>query len=267
MSTQVGFLGAGKMSQALIAGFIHAKQLKAQNIWAFSPSKETQKKLKALKINVAKSPEVLLKEVGIVFLGVKPQVLPGVLFEIKPFIKNHLLVSIAAGFPIKKIENTLSPKVKVIRVMPNTPTLVGAGAAAICKNNMVSINEFKAIKALFDSVGVCMSVPESKIHAVTALSGSGPAFVFRFIQELINNGSKLGLSSLEARNLALQTVYGSAKLAKNSSLDLETLIAQVSSPNGTTVAGRKKLEDGRLTKVIFDTLLAAKTRSEELAKN
>jgi pyrroline-5-carboxylate reductase len=267
MSTRVGFLGAGKMSQALIAGFIHAKQLKAQNIWAFSPSKETQKKLKALKINVAKSPEVLLKETSIIFLGVKPQVLPGVLFEINPFIKNHLLVSIAAGFPIKKIENALSPKVKVIRVMPNTPTLVGAGAAAICKNNMVSLNEFKAIKVLFDSVGVCISVPESKFHAVTALSGSGPAFVFRFIQELINSAASLGLTAAEAKILAVQTAYGSAKLAKSSGVDLETLIAQVSSPNGTTVAGRKKLEDGRLSKVIFDTLTAAKARSIELAQN
>ncbi len=267
MSTKVGFLGAGKMSQALISGFIRSKQLKAANIWAFSPSKETQKKLKALKINVAKSPEALLKETSVVFLGVKPQVLPGVLFEIKSLLKNHLLVSIAAGFPIKKIENALSAKTKIIRVMPNTPTLVGAGAAAICKNNAVSVNEFKAIKILFDSVGVCISVPESKIHAVTALSGSGPAFVFRFIQELMINGSKLGLSSLEASTLALQTVYGSAKLAASAGVDLETLIAQVSSPNGTTVAGRKKLEDGRLSKVIFDTLSAAKARSEELAQN
>lgn len=253
------------MSQALIAGFIKAKQLKAQHIWAFSPSPETQKKLKTLKINVAKSPEALLKETSIVFLGVKPQVLPGVLFEIKPHVKNHLFVSIAAGFPIKKIENALSAKTKIIRVMPNTPTLVGAGAAAICKNNVVSVNEFKAIKVLFDSVGVCISVPESKLHAVTALSGSGPAFVFRFIQELMLSGSKLGLSSLEASTLALQTVYGSAKLAIQSDVDLEKLIAQVSSPNGTTVAGRKKLEDGRFSKVIFDTLLAAKNRSEELS--
>jgi pyrroline-5-carboxylate reductase len=189
MSTRVGFLGAGKMSQALISGFIHARQLKAQNIWAYSPSKQTQKKLKALKINIAKSPEVLLKETSIVFLGVKPQVLPGVLYEIKPFVRNHLLVSIAAGFPIKKIENALSAKAKVIRVMPNTPTLVGAGAAAICKNNMVSMNEFKAINVLFASVGVCVALPESKFDAVTALSGSGPAFVFRFIQELIIKGS------------------------------------------------------------------------------
>lgn len=255
------------MSQALISGFIHSKQLKAANIWAFSPSKETQKKLKVLNINVAKSPEALLNETSIVFLGVKPQVLPGVLFEIKPFVKNHLFVSIAAGFPIKKIENALSNKVKVIRVMPNTPTLVGAGAAAICKNNRVSVNEFKAIKILFAAVGECVALPESKFDAVTALSGSGPAFVFRFIQELVTSGSKLGLSAHEAFILALQTVYGSAKLAKNSRIDLETLIAQVSSPNGTTVAGRKKLEDGRLSKVIFDTLSAAKARSEELAKN
>jgi len=267
MSTQVGFLGAGKMSQALIAGFIRSKQLKAASIWAFSPSKETQKKLKALKINVAKSSEDLFKETSVIFLGVKPQVLPGVLFEVKPFVKNHLLVSIAAGFPIKKIENALSAKTKIIRVMPNTPTLVGAGAAAICKNKMVSINEFKAIKVLFDAVGVCITVPETKIHAVTALSGSGPAFVFRFIQELVTGGSKLGLSAQEALILALQTVYGSAKLAKNSGTDLETLIAQVSSPHGTTVAGRKKLEDGRLSKVIFDTLSAAKARSQELAED
>jgi len=201
-----------------------------------------------------------------VVLAVKPQIMPAVLAGVKEFARPwHLVISIAAGVPLKVLEEAL-PESRIIRVMPNTPTLVGAGMAALAPGSLASREDLELALELFQSVGQAVAVEEKLMDAVTGLSGSGPAFVAVFIEALTDGGVKMGLPRTLAHTMAVQTVLGTAKLCLEEELHPGKLKDMVTSPGGTTIAGLHALESGGFRGVVMDAVSAAALRSEELGK-
>ena len=210
----IGFLGAGKMATALARGFVNAEIVFPREIIASDPFDTARKtfaaeigaKTSAANANVAKFANVLI-------LATKPDQVPAALAEISgAFTKNHLLISIAAGVTLAKLENALPAGARVIRVMPNTPALVGEGASAFALGKSATAADGELAKKLLSAVGVAFQVKESLLDAVTGLSGSGPAYVYQFIEALSDGGVASGLPRDIATRLAAQTVLGAAKM-------------------------------------------------------
>ena len=218
-----------------------------------------------LKIQTTTDNTELAKKSSIIFLSVKPQDMNNVLAEIKPVIKNQLIVSIAAGIPIKTITAALKYD-KVIRVMPNIPCLVGEMAAGYSLGNDVTKAEAGKIKKLLGNAGMAFEVDEKHLDAITALSGSGPAFFAAFIKYLADAATEDGLPKEIALKLACQTALGTGKLLLDKNMQPEELIAMVSSSGGTTVAGLHVLEKNKVENILAQAYKAAVQRSRELGK-
>jgi pyrroline-5-carboxylate reductase len=202
----------------------------------------------------------------ILVLSVKPQVMSKVLDEIAAQVKpTALVISIAAGIPISSIEVKL-PKSRVVRTMPNTPALVGAGATAIAAGGHATADDCAAAKRIFDSVGMTVVLEENQLDAVTGLSGSGPAYMFLIIEALSDAGVKVGLSRYNALALSAQTVLGSAKLLLETNEHPGRLKDMVTSPGGTAIAGLHTLEEGGLRTTLINAVEAATKRSRELGE-
>jgi len=199
----------------------------------------------------------------VVFVAVKPQDIQTVLEAIRD--TDRLVISIAAGVPIGRLEGTLA-RARVVRVMPNTPCLVGALAAGYAFGSRIQPQDREVVKQLLGAAGYAAEVEEGLLDAVTGLSGSGPAFVARLIEAFIEAGRGLGLEPEVARNLSIQTFLGTAKLLGETGMEPQTLVDMVSSPKGTTVAGRQVLESSDYRGVIEKTIRAAAERSKELGK-
>lgn len=259
----LGFIGCGKMGCALIGSILKNTDY---NIIGSDRSAECLKTVKnQFKIKTTMDNKELAKKSSIIFLSVKPQDMKSVLAEIKSEIKNQLIVSIAAGIPLKKITALLDYN-KVIRVMPNTSCLVGAMAAGYSLGKDVTKAEAETIKQILNSAGIAFEVEEKHLDAITALSGSGPAFFAAFIKSFADAAAKDGLPKEIAVKLACQTALGTGKLLLEKNMPPEELIAMVSSPNGTTVAGLHVLEKNKLAKLLAETYQAAVQRSRELGK-
>jgi len=271
MATQlkVGFLGAGKMATALAKGFVRAEIVFpreiiagdvadiARNIFA----KQTGAKTAAANSDVLKFANVLI-------LATKPDQVPAVLAEIRGgFTKNHLLISIAAGVTLAKLEAALPAGARVIRVMPNTPALVGEAASAFALGKSATLAEGELAKKLLSAVGVAIQVKESLLDAVTGLSGSGPAYVYQFIEALSDGGVASGLPRDIATRLAAQTVLGAAKMVLETGQHPGALKDQVTSPGGTTIEGLHELEKGKLRAAVMSAVRAATKKSKKLGKN
>ena len=246
MATQlkIGFLGAGKMATALARGFVNAKLVGARQIFAADPfpaarqhfAVETKAKTFTTNLPVAQAANVLI-------LATKPDQVAAALAEISGgFTKKHLLISIAAGVTIAKLESNLPAGARVIRVMPNTPALVGAGASGFALGKNASVADAELAKKLLSAVGVALQVKESLLDAVTGLSGSGPAYVYQFIEALSDGGVAAGLPRDIATKLAAQTVLGGAKMVLETGVHPGALKDQVTSPGGTTIEGLHELE-------------------------
>jgi pyrroline-5-carboxylate reductase len=202
----------------------------------------------------------------VIFLAVKPQDLSSALSELsKTLSDSAILISIAAGKTTQFIESQLKTKNPVIRVMPNTPAQIGKGVSAISPGANASGADLSLAKNLLSNSGLVVEVSESDQDAVTALSGSGPAYFFSFVEAMINAGVKLGLTNEIATQLAIGTISGSAAMLKESGLDATTLRKNVTSPNGTTAAALSVFTDKDLEKIVFDAMTAAKKRAQELA--
>ena len=257
----IGFIGCGKMGCALISSILKSTNHK---IIGSDKSEEYLKNIKKeLKIQTTTDNKELAKRSQIIFLAVKPQDMNAVLKEIKPEIKNQLIVSIAAGIPMRKISVALNHN-KIIRVMPNTPCLVGAMAAGYSVGD-VSQKESQEIKKILSSAGIAFEVDEEHLDAITALSGSGPAFFAAFIRHFTDAAAKDGLPKDIALKLACQTALGTGKLLLEKNMLPEELIAMVASPGGTTVAGLDVLKKNKFDAILTQTYKAAVQRSRELA--
>ena len=206
------------------------------------------------------------KGCNVIFLAVKPQDLADVLNELKQTIQPEtVVISIAAGKTIKFIEDQLQTNNPVIRAMPNTPAQIGKGISAIAAGAKVSGDELKIATELFSTTGEVVVVTEDKIDAVTALSGSGPAYFFYFIEAMVKAGVELGLTDEIATKLAIETISGSAAMLKESNLDAATLRKNVTSPKGTTAAALEVFSNSDLENIILKAMSAAKNRAQELA--
>lgn len=256
------------MGEALVRGIINAGLVKAEKVTVVEPDGNRRIYLaKNYSVQVTDDPVELTKAASIIILAVKPQVIGKVLEQYRHYITGeHLIISIAAGVTIKSIEDGLGEKVKVVRVMPNTPALVLEGAAALSPNSHVSAEDMDAAQQIFSAVGTSVQVNESLIDAVTGLSGSGPGYVFTFIEAMIDGGVLAGLPRPVAEKLVLQTFYGSAKLAMETGEAPAVLKGKVTSPGGTTIAGIHVLEESGVRGAIMSAVAAAAERSRELGQ-
>jgi pyrroline-5-carboxylate reductase len=264
----VGFLGAGKMATALARGFVRAKIVTPREIIAGDVSAaartafatETSAKTTASNSDVLKFASVLV-------LAVKPDQVAGVLAEQRGnFTNEHLLISIAAGVTLARLEAALPAGARVIRVMPNTPALVGEAAAAFALGKSATAADGELAKKLLSAVGVAFQVKESLLDAVTGLSGSGPAYVYQFIEALSDGGVAAGLPRDIATKLAAQTVLGAAKMVLETGQHPGALKDQVTSPGGTTIEGLHELEKGKLRATVMSAVRAATEKSKKLGQ-
>jgi pyrroline-5-carboxylate reductase len=264
----IGFLGAGKMGTALARGFIKAGLVKPGQIIASDPvpaacksfGQETGAETSDSNVAVAKFARVL-------FLAVKPDQVAGVLSEIRgEFTADHLLISIAAGVPLGKLEAGLASGARVIRVMPNTPALVGASATAYALGRGAQAADGELAQALFAAVGIAFQVKESLLDAVTGLSGSGPAYVYLMIEGLSDGGVASGLPRDIATKLAAQTVLGGARMVLETGMHPGALKDMVTSPGGTTIEGLHELEKGKMRGTLINAVRAATEKSKKLGQ-
>src|SRR3989338_3603703 len=252
---KIGFIGTGNMAAALI------RTIKDK-------SEEKLKKAgKELGITTSKDNNEVAKNSEIIFLCTKPDNIKEILEEIKSNIKNQIVVSIAAGIKIRFIENIIGKNKKIVRVMPNLNCAVGEMAAAFSCNNNMGAGEKEFIKNLLNKSGLALEVEEEKMDAVTALSGSGPAFIAYMLDAFAKAGEKQGLSREISYNLALQTLFGTAKLLKETGEKTESFIKRVASPKGTTEAGLEVLQTSEIKPIIEKTIQSAAKRSKELGKD
>jgi pyrroline-5-carboxylate reductase len=265
---RIGFLGAGKMATALAKGFVRAGLVSPKNLLASDPSKdacitftkETAGKTTSSNADVARFGEVLV-------LAVKPDQASGVLADIRDhFTEKHLLISIAAGVPLAKLEAGLGTAARFVRVMPNTPALIGASASAFALGKSALPEDAELARKLFSAVGLAFQVKESLLDAVTGLSGSGPAYVYLFIEGLSDGGVAAGLPRDVATQLAAQTVLGSARMVLETGLHPGALKDMVTSPGGTTIEGLHELEKGKLRGTVISAVRAATDKSKKLGQ-
>ena len=268
LTEKIGVIGAGKIGSAIARGVIRAGLAAKDNVMASDVSDALrQAAVSELGIKVTADNGALCDFADIIILAVKPQIVDPVAKEIaKKLGKTKLLVSVAAGVPIARIETNLEKGARVVRVMPNIPCVVGAGAAGFAGGSHATATDMERVGAILNSFGVGMAVEEKYLDAVTGLSGSGPAYVFLFIEALADGGVQVGLARDVALKLAMQTVYGAAKMALESNKHLGELKDEVTSPGGTTIAGLYAMEQKGFHGTVMDAVVNATRRSQELGK-
>jgi len=271
LSGKLGFIGGGRMGEALIQGLLKAGVISATDILVSDPVAARRAYLtESYGVKTFDSGEAanVWSACATVILAVKPQIMKDVLLAAKSNINDsHLLISIAAGIQSSFIDINLSGcNCRIIRVMPNTPAFVLEAASALCAGPRATREDMDTAVTIFDSIGITVILEEKYFDAVTGLSGSGPAYVFTFIEALIDGGLKVGLNRPDAELLAMQTVLGSVKLAMSSKEHPAQLRAMVTSPGGTTIAGLHELETAGFNGIIMDAIEAATERSKELGK-
>jgi len=267
-NVRLGFIGAGNMARSLIGGLLK-QGFDAQHIIASDPSAQCLQMVRDLGAQTAENNAALVASVDVVVLAVKPQVMADVLQPLAPLISQHqvLLVSIAAGINCASLAAWSSLSASIVRCMPNTPALLQCGATGLYANAGVSSQQRDLAQSILEAVGLAIWVDsEDQLDAVTALSGSGPAYFFLLMELMQANGEQLGLSAPMARALTLQTALGAAKMALDAEVDTATLRAQVTSPNGTTEAAIKSFQSNDFSKLVEQALNAAHQRSIDLAK-
>eukprot|EP01083_Nonionella_stella_P025656 70677_1 len=270
---RVAFIGGGAMARALISGFLNAKVLASgAQISVGEPSQASVPGLhKAVgqDVRVFSNNVEAVRDAEVVFLAVKPQVMSLVLAGLAPVLTDstdsQLVVSIAAGIPLSRLEGALT-RSPVIRVMPNTPALVGAMAGGYSLGKRASVEHGRIVNTLLSALGTVFCLPEKLLDAVTGLSGSGPAYVFMLIEAMADGGVKAGLPRDVALALAAKTVQGSAQMVLTSGRHPAALKDQVTSPAGTTIAGVHALEKGGFRAAVMDAVDTASKRAHEMGK-
>jgi pyrroline-5-carboxylate reductase len=260
---KIGFIGTGRMGEALIAGILRGQITKADQIYAFDTDKSKLSTIsKRFLINAVTSAQDVADSSEILILAVKPQMMAQALAKIR---FHGLAISIAAGINLEYLGKIL-PKARIIRTMPNNPALVGEGMTVITAGKSVNSSDLETALKIFGSVGKVIQLDEKHLDAVTGLAGSGPAFVYQFVEAMLEVGEDLGLEEKVASNLALQTVLGAVTTLKETELPPNTLTEQVASPGGTTIEGLAVLEKGQFKKILAKAVKAAAKKSQALSK-
>lgn len=266
---KIGFIGGGNMASSLISGLI-ASGHSPRHLWVSDINPDTLKVLaENLNVNTSASNDAVINEVDVVVLAVKPQTLGSVAKNAAALIqqKQPLVVSIAAGISQQSLSQWLGAETAIVRCMPNTPALVLTGATALHANTRVTDEQRNLAENIMRSVGIALWVDdESELDAVTAVSGSGPAYYFLLMEAMEKAALELGLSEVTARLLVQQTALGAAKIALESSESPEQLRKRVTSPGGTTQRAIETFEQGGFTELVSKALHAARDRSIEMSK-
>ena len=265
----IGFIGAGNMATALISGLINSDQ-SASKIIASSPEQEHLEKLsKDFGIKTTNNNLEIVDNSDIVILAVKPNIVQAVIDEIKDVAtdKDILIISIAAGVKIEKIESQLGSPMRVIRAMPKTPASIMEGVTAICANSNAQSNDIENAKLLFECVGKIAHINEKDIDIFTALIGSGPAYIFYLIESLLDSSKNLHLPEQEKKDLLASMISGAANLVLNSDESPNVLRKKVTSPGGVTQTAIEEFETEGLKEIIIKSMIAAEKKSIELGED
>lgn len=262
---KIGFIGGGNMAEALIKGLISGG-FAAERIMASEPSEDRREHLNAAyAIDLTTDNVELMQRCEIIVLAIKPQIVDEVLAEVAgAYTEEKLLVSILAGVSCAAIEKFFAGAPRVVRVMPNTPALVGEGASAICRGHHSSKADLDLVKQLFEAVGKVQIIDERQMDAATGLSGSGPAYIYTVIEALADGGVREGLRRDVAHALAVQTVVGAALMVRETGEHPAILRDRVCSPGGTAITGVSTLEKKGLRTTLMEAVSAAAARSREL---
>lgn len=261
----IGFIGAGLMAEALADGMLTSGTASEEQVFVSDPDEERQERFQQLVgDNVFTDNVRLIQEVDVVVLSVKPQVIPDVTAEIREEVTpDHLVMSIAPGISLERLKRNLGTD-RLIRVMPNTPALVGEGASAFCLGEGATEEDVDLAGQVLSSVGLCAQVKEDDMDAITGLSGSGPAYIFLAIESLSDGGVKMGLSRTAAIRLAAQTVLGAARMVLETGKHPAELKDQVTTPGGTTIEGVHALEKAGLRRAFMDAVEVATKKCRRL---
>jgi pyrroline-5-carboxylate reductase len=270
LAIKIGLIGAGRMATALGSGFVSAKLVAPASLVASDPQAEAragfEREVPGSKVLAENGPEFAACDV--VILAVKPQTMQAALEQVHAVVRpSALVVSIAAGVTISKLANGLAAGQRIIRVMPNTPCLIGRGASAYSLGPSATAEDGALVAKLLAAVGVAFEVPERQLDAVTGLSGSGPAFVYTMIELLAQGGNEVGLPVELAHALATHTVAGAAEMVLATGETPAALRDRVTSPGGTTLAGLQALQENAFDRAVIAAVKAATARSVELGKS
>ncbi|MEW6676203.1 MAG: pyrroline-5-carboxylate reductase [Nitrospirota bacterium] len=263
----IGFMGGGNMAEALIKGIAQSSKLIAQSEILVSEPREERRKYLEQTYGVKITPDnkEVASSCNIIILAIKPQNMDTVLDEIADLITDEkTVVSIAAGITFSYLQMRLKTK-KLIRVMPNTPALIQEGMSVMSLCECISDKDIMIVRDIFMSIGRLLILPEKYMNAVTALSGSGPAFIAYFIEAMIEGSEKMGLNKGDATALAIQTLLGTARLL-DTGMSPEKLREMVTSPGGTTEAGLKIFEERGFIDIVKDAIETAVERAKELGR-
>lgn len=266
---RMGFIGIGNMGEALLKGIINSGLIPSLRISASDVNTEKLKKLgDKLGINAVDDNQKLVDNSDIILIAVKPDIVSKVLLQVRAnLVQPKWCISIAAGVTITAIENLLQAGTPVVRVMPNTPAMVSEGMTAISPGTHANEEHIDKAKQIFQAVGKAIVLQEKLMDVVTALSGSGPAFVFLIIEALADAGVQLGLSRSDASLMAAQTILGSSKMVLETQEHPAVLKNKVTSPGGTTAAGLYELERNGVRSAIIGAVVAATNRSKQLSSD
>lgn len=269
MNKRIGFIGAGNMGEAIIAGLISGQIMPAAQISAFDRAPARLDKLKAqYGIHTVSEIQAAVTASDIIFIAVKPYAVADVLQSVKSALtKNQLLVSVATGVTIEAMEQVVGSEHKIIRAMPNTPALVNAGMSSLTPNANVDDEELAEVVQIFNSFGRTEVVPESMIHAVVGVSGSAPAYVFMFIEAMADAAVLAGMPRDQAYQFAAQAVSGSARMVLQTGMHPGVLKDMVCSPGGTTIEAVKVLEEKGLRAAVIEAVGSCIKKSVLISKN
>lgn len=269
MDNMYGFIGTGNMAKAIINGIISQNICESKKINAFDIDEKKCSEISSKTgINSLESAKQIVLNSKYIFLAVKPQNYPDLLDEIKNYLNEEkVLISIAAGITTDYILNKIKINCPVIRVMPNTPLLLGKGATAICKTTKVKDDDFNIVYDIFNSCGVCEEIPESKMDAIVSVNGSSPAYIFLLVKAMLEFSNNNGINYDSSLNLICKTLEGCSKMLKSSGLAPDELIKMVSSPGGTTAQALNTLKKNSFYDTIISAMEECSKRSKELSKN
>ncbi|MDD6489541.1 MAG: pyrroline-5-carboxylate reductase [Clostridia bacterium] len=264
---KTGFIGAGNMATAIINGILKNKAKSADKINVFDLDSEKLNLMSQKGVNCMESGKELVKNSDIIVLAVKPQNYDSVLNEIKDVVEeNKVFVTIAAGISIEYVQTKLEKQCPMVRVMPNTPLLLGKGATAMCRSESITDEDFDEVYKMFALSGDVAILPESQMNEIIAVNGSSPAYIYLFAKSMVDYAVSVGIDRDTALTLICKTFEGSAEMLRSSGDSPETLIEKVSSKGGTTIEAMKILNEREVPKAIFDAMAACTKRAEELGK-
>ena len=265
---KIGFIGGGKMAQAIIKGIISANFFKASNIYVSEPNLNLAEKLtQELGVNIVLHNKELIKNVDIVVFAVKPFIVADIIADIKDVITNNkMIISILAGISTTYIQSELAIDIPVVRVMPNTPALVNEGMSAVCKGSNATNSHLNFTKDLFKCLGKVIQVDEEQIDIVTAISGSSPAFYYYFINEIAKSAESMGFDYNIALLAAAQSALGAAKMILETGISPEILIDNVTTKGGTTEVGMNILKAKHVDKILKEVIIGTAEKAGNLGK-